>query len=468
MKSRLLHFLGIALAVLVSHAARAQVTLHLTVTPPYYTPLIDPIHAAGTFNTWNESGAVSTMTQNPDGTYSIQFTGTPGQVIEYKYVRGDWARVETQLNGAFQPNRSFTYADGLTLTDTVWNWEDQTGLHTAVGNTHILTIFFNMPQLGRTRQVWVYLPQDYYASTDSFGVLYMHDGQNLFDEVTTAFGTEWSVDEAMVAREDSGYKKLIVVGIDNGGGDRIDEYSPWVNTQYGGGQGDDYIAWLVNDLKPFIDSYFRTRSSRENTGLMGSSLGGLISQYGGLQYQNIFSKIGIFSPSYWFDDSCYVHARLRGHQAPMRIYHCAGGQESGSMLPNMYAMVDTLLANGFSPAELRTVSKADGQHSEWFWAREFPEAVKWLFQDLATERLTALSQDARIVPSLVDGQFRVVQTSDLGGCLHLQVVSMAGVIVLDRDIVAGELVDCGEWVSGMYTAKIASGAGTVFQKFVVR
>jgi predicted alpha/beta superfamily hydrolase len=460
--------LCLVLTVLASQIIQAQVTLHLTVTPPYYTPLIDPIHAAGTFNGWDENGAISEMTQNPDGSYSIQFTGTPGQVVEYKYVRGDWARVETQLSGAFLPNRTFTYANGLTLTDTVWNWEDQTGLHTAVGNTHILTVSFNMPQLGRTRQVWVYLPQDYYASTDSFGVLYMHDGQNLFDEVMTAFGTEWSVDEAMVAREDSGYKKLIVVGIDNGGGNRIDEYSPWVNLQYGGGQGDDYMAWLVNDLKPFIDNYFRTRSSRENTALMGSSLGALISQYGGLQYQNIFSKVGIFSPSYWFADDCYAHVRLRGHQAPMRIYHCAGGQESGSMLPDMYAMVDSLLANGFSTSELRTVSKSDGQHSEWFWAREFPEAVKWLFQDIVTGAVDALSPVAQIVPTVVEDNFRVLQTGNIGGWAHLRMFSLAGTLVLDRDIVVGEPLGCSGWASGMYVAEIATGAGTMFQKIVVR
>ncbi len=178
-----------------------QATLHLTVVPPYYTPLIDQIHAAGTMNGWQETGGISQMTPNIDGTYSISFNGTPGQLVEYKYVRGDWARVETQLNGAFLPNRSFVFANGITVTDTVWNWEDQLGLHTAVGNTHILTIAFNMPQLGRTRQVWVYLPQDYYVSSDSFPVLYMQDGQNLFDEVSTAFGTEWAVDETMVARE---------------------------------------------------------------------------------------------------------------------------------------------------------------------------------------------------------------------------------------------------------------------------
>lgn len=446
----------------------SQTTLHLTLTPPYYTPLIDPIHVAGTFNGWDESSPASAMTQNPDGTYSFQVTGTPGQTVEYKYVRGDWTRVETQLNGAFLPNRSFTYADGLTVTDTVWNWDDQLGLHTAVGNTHILTIEFPMPQLGRTRQVWVYVPQDYYVSTDSFPVLYMHDGQNLFDEITTPFGTEWAVDEAMVAREDSGFRKLIVVGIDNGGLSRLDEYSPWVNPQYGGGEGSEYMTWLVNDLKPYIDGYFRTRRTRENTGLMGSSLGGLISHYGGLQYQNVFSKIGIFSPSYWFDDSCYVHARLRGHQAPMRIYQCAGGQESPSMLPNMYAMHDSLLAHGFSPGELRTITKADGEHGEWFWAREFAAAVKWLFQEQVVGTEVALDEEVRILPSIVEDKFRVHCDRKFDSVVQLCIVSLAGVKVHEQKLRLGESVDCSSLAPGIYVVRIELEEGVCFRRIVVR
>jgi predicted alpha/beta superfamily hydrolase len=445
-----------------------QATLHLTVVPPYYTPLIDPMHAAGTMNGWQETGGISQMTPNIDGTYSISFNGTPGQLVEYKYVRGDWARVETQLNGAFLPNRNFVFANGITVTDTVWNWEDQLGLHTAVGNTHILTIAFNMPQLGRTRQIWVYLPQDYYVSSDSFPVLYMQDGQNLFDEVSTAFGTEWAVDEAMVAREDSGYKKLIVVGIDNGGGNRIDEYSPWVHPQYGGGQGDEYMNWLANNLKPFIDSYFRTRSSRENTGLMESSLGGLISFYGGLQYQNVFGKVGIFSPSYWFDDSCYVHARIRGHQAPMRIYHCAGGQESTDMLPDMYAMEDSLLVHGFSPNELRTVAKSDGQHSEWFWAREFPAAVKWLFEDVQLATTPAASFNVQIVPSVADTEFQILSDQKLGARATIRIYGANGAVVQESEVVFGEKINCSRWTAGMYWVRITAGEQVFCRRVVVQ
>lgn len=446
----------------------AQMTLHLTLTPPYYTPLIDPIHAAGTFNGWDEAGNASKMTQLPDGSYSIQFTGTPGQMVEYKYVRGDWNRVETQLNGAFLPNRSITFVNGATVTDTVRNWEDMLGLHTAVGNTHILTVDFPMPQLGRSRQVWVYVPQDYYQSSDSFPVLYLHDGQNLFDEVTTAFGTEWAVDEAMVAREDSGYRSLIVVGIDNGGGSRIDEYSPWVNPQYGGGQGDAYMDWLVNDLKPFIDGYFRTRRGRENTGLMGSSLGGLISQYGGLAHQQVFSKLGIFSPSYWFDDSCYVHVRQQGHQAPMRVHQCAGGQESTSMLPKMYAMRDSLLANGFSPSELRTVTKADGQHSEWFWAREFPAAVKWLFDEgaLAVEP-GETGLELEVVPSVVGEAFRLLSPGRAGEVVDVQVLSLTGAVVMARPMRIGEWVECGSLPAGMYLVRAELDGQACLRRMVV-
>ena len=92
-------------------------------------------------------------------------------------------------------------------------------------------------------------------------------------------------------------EQCIVVGIDNGGADRLNEYSPWVNAQYGGGQGDEYIEFLVSTLKPYIDANYRTLPGRNTTGIMGSSMGGLISMYGFSERQDIFAKAGMFSPA---------------------------------------------------------------------------------------------------------------------------------------------------------------------------
>jgi predicted alpha/beta superfamily hydrolase len=461
-------FALLALLLGFSLGPAAQATINLVVYPPYYTPLIDPIHVPGDVNSWDPAGGSSRMVQQLNGSYSISVQGTPGQPLAYKYARGAWTRVETNLNGSFRPNRSFVFQNGITVQDTVWNWEDLVGWHTAVGFTHILTMDFPMPQFNRTRRIWVYLPQDYKSTLDSFPVLYMHDGQNLFDEVTTAFGTEWAIDESMEMLQDSGYRPAIIVGIDNGGGNRIDEYTPWSHPQYGGGDGEAYIDWLVQDLKPFIDSMFRTRSGRNETGLMGSSLGGLVTLYGGLQYPNTFSKLGVFSPSFWYADSCYTHAADQGHQAPMRVYLLAGGQESTAMVPDMLAMRDTLLGNGFSSTELRTVVKSDGQHSEWFWAREFPEAFKWLFADLVTKTQPALvTQRVRIVPSIIKDSFSLHAVNGFAGAAYVRLFDLNGQQIFHVDMRLGQVVSMPRLAAGTYLAEIVLEDRTWRQKVVV-
>ena len=132
----------------------------------------------------------------------------------------------------------------------------------------------------------------------------MHDGQNVFD-AATSFAGEWNVDDSLSIMQMNGDSGAIVVAIDNGGQYRLDEYCPYNNPTYGGGQGDLYADFLVSTLKPAIDSAFRTRPDRLNTAIAGSSVGAYIALYAGIKYQNVFSKIGSFSPAYWFEDSIY-------------------------------------------------------------------------------------------------------------------------------------------------------------------
>ena len=157
---------------------------------------------------------------------------------------------------------------------------------------------FTMPQLGRERRIWVYLPPEYEASTQSYPVLYMHDGQNLFDK-SASYDGEWEVDETLNQLFAGGETEgIIIVGIDCEPECRRDEYSPWERTLIEqGGEGDDYLDFLVNNLKPYIDKNYRTLPDREHTGIGGSSMGGFISLYGGLKYQEVFSKIAAFSPA---------------------------------------------------------------------------------------------------------------------------------------------------------------------------
>lgn len=153
-----------------------------------------------------------------------------------------------------------------------------------------------MPQLDRNRKIWLYLPPDYSTSTKNYPVLYMQDGQNLFDNATS-FAGEWQVDETLNSLFAGGDYGAIVVGIENGGGERLNEYSPWNNPSYGGGLGDQYVAFLANTLKPYIDANYRTRPEPQFNALIGSSMGALISTYGATEFPNIFRKVGSLSPA---------------------------------------------------------------------------------------------------------------------------------------------------------------------------
>jgi predicted alpha/beta superfamily hydrolase len=205
----------------------------------------------------------------------------------------------------------------------------------------------------------------------------MHDGQNLFDAFYS-FAGEWGIDEALNILAGSGNQKCIVVGIENGGTHRINEYSPWINPSYGGGEGDKYIKFIIETLKPYIDSVFRTLPDRKNTGIMGSSMGGLISFYGGLKYQETFGKIGVFSPSFWFSQSCFTFAEQTPKKYDMKFYFLAGGQESG-VAQNCKNIMNLLKNSGFQDDELFLKEVPSGQHSEWFWKQEFPAAYQWFF-----------------------------------------------------------------------------------------
>ena len=256
-------------------------------------------------------------------------------------------------------------------------------IHTAAENVSIISEDFYMPQLDRNRRIWIYLPKDYELSKKKYPVLYMHDGQNLFDDFYS-FAGEWEIDKSMNSFFDQDIKTVIIVGIDNGGTERFSELSPWISSENWGGKGDLYASFIAETMKPYIDENYRTLSDRKNTGIMGSSLGGLISFYAGLKYQDIFSKIGIFSPSFWVSESCFAFAAETGKQYDMKMYFLAGGNEGyENVIENCEKMIKTLKKIGFSDEEMLLKSVASGKHNEAFWRQEFPDSFRWLFNDYA-------------------------------------------------------------------------------------
>lgn len=359
----------------------AQLTIKVTDVPDN-TPATASIYIAGTVNNWDPGNANYILTNNNDGAYEITLN-IPAGTIEFKFTRGSWPTVEGNANGGFLPNRTLTYNGGQQLAQlTIQSWEDLgTGGGTTEENVSILSYDFYMPQLDRYRRVWLYLPPDYDDSGKRYPVLYMHDGQNVFDP-STSFAGEWEVDESLNELFNNGDDGVIVVAIDNGGANRINEYSPWVNPQYGGGQGDEYAEFIVETLKPYIDEHYRTLTDRHNTGIMGSSLGALISMYAAIEYQEVFGKAGIFSPAFWFAPECYTQVTTTGKEQDMKFYLLAGQLEgNGSVVTDLNNMRTTLLNAGFTNNEIFYITHSDGQHSEWYWAREFPDAYEWLYAD---------------------------------------------------------------------------------------
>lgn len=271
----------------------------------------------------------------------------------------------------------------------------------------IETFNVTIPYTGLPRRIWVCLPRGYDDSTKDYPVLYMHDGQNLFDPSTSYAGVTWEVDETIdkaVAKGES--EGVIVIGIDNASVDgnetvgRLDEYSPWVNTELKammsagipgdvGGYGDKYAKFLVEVLKPMIDTKYRTLADRANTGVAGSSMGGLISLYIGLVYDEVFSKIGAFSTAVWFkQDEMLKLIHEHGPDTDSKWYLDIGTEETSSdevanfnqiYLDGTMAVYDALLEVGVKEACIKLVVDEGAEHKEEAWARRFPEAFRWLY-----------------------------------------------------------------------------------------
>lgn len=368
-------------AFFLSSSAIAQLVVVVDAIPAN-TPPDASIYLAGEINDWNP-GDTDFIFEEVDGLLMLDLPENTPATFEGKLTRGDWPSAEGNQGGGYIPNRNFNFSGTDTVHITVLSWEDLGGSPTDLPpNVITLSNDFYMPELDRNRRIRLFLPTDYDDTNLDYPVLYMHDGQNLFS-AQEAFAGEWEVDEALLNFESEGYTGAIVVAIDNGP-ERIEEYTPWANPNYGGGDGAAYIEFIVNTLKPHVDENYRTLSGRENTGIMGSSLGGLISHYGGMKYQDVFSKVGVFSPSFWFTDDIYEFTTTEAHQADMKFYFLAGGQESESLEQEVIDMTEDMMAAGFTEEELNFKFVSNGQHSEWFWAQEFPDAFEWLYMSETT------------------------------------------------------------------------------------
>ena len=252
-------------------------------------------------------------------------------------------------------------------------------ISTASKNVSIIEQEFVIPNLNNiSHKIWVYLPPNYAETSKRYPVIYMHDGQNLFDNATSYIG-EWEVDETLNNLYKKTGKGFIIVGIENGGEERINEYTPWKHEKYGGGKGAIYIDFIVQTLKPYIDATYRTKKQAKHTGLIGSSLGGLISYYGGLKYPTVFGKIGALSTSFWFSNEVENFTKQNAQTKQVKLFLLVGGKEGENMVLDTQKTEKLLLEYDFKSKNLTSKITPDGNHNEEFWKSEFLEIVTWLY-----------------------------------------------------------------------------------------
>ena len=337
-----------------------------------------PIYISGNFNNWELKNEKFLLSKMSNKEYELRWPTDVKipKILEYKYLKGGWESVELDRYGNKIENRRIVNPRGE-ICDFVSRWRFE-GLAFNKDYLPILDVIrghYEIPQMGKHRRICALLPFDYEESDKSYPVLYMNDGQNLFDDAAP-FGN-WAVDQKLAILAEFGYNDVIVITIDHGERDRATEYSPFFNWRWGKGEGNLYLKFVTQTLKPYIDNHYRTMPDRVNTGIGGSSLGGLISLYSGLRYPNIFGKLMVFSPSLWITPKIFLKAINSDRDYPMDVYLYGGGAESATML----AHVDKLKIALKNHPEIvvRTSIDPQGQHNEFKWGQEFPHAVEWLY-----------------------------------------------------------------------------------------
>ena len=460
----------IFIAFLLGATLNAQVTFKV-IALPSNTPANAQLYIAGSFNNWNPGTAAGILNETIDGAPAItlNISGT----ITCKFTRGDWASVEGDAAGNVIGDRQFTVTPFDTVLISILSWEDlggNTSGGTALPSVSVLSQNFSMPQLNRSRRIWICLPTDYQTATQKeYPVVYMHDGQNLFNN-QLSFAGEWGIDETMRDLQLAGDRGAIIIGIDNGGAERLNELSPWVNSSYGGGLGEAYTDFIKFTLKPYVDANFRTLPDRLNTAIAGSSMGGLISMYAAVRYPETFGKAGILSPAFWFSDS--LNTWLNGVTIPsqIRTYFVAGTTESSSMIPSINQVKNTLLQKGIIDTNIRVVSKTDGQHSEWFWRREFPELYKWLFRsENTTTSILPLNQlSVKIQPCPFNEHLEIFFPNLER--YTIQISDITGKIVMTADSIVSESLKLhtNYLQAGIYTIQVFNQKGERFQQKLIK
>jgi len=384
-------YLTIALISLYSSLSVGDDSLSVIVTPPHDYNANDSVHIVGNFNDWSISGKQAYPLSYLDGKLVTDIPNNQQDLI-FGFVRNlDWQSVPSRESGN-------ALCQFLYLKDSANHqveveipaWKDdkpkKEAAHTVTGNVQVIKNFA-IPQHNRTTNLRIYFPPSYNDNKQqNYPVLYMLDGQNVFDSAT-AYSDEWLVDESLerliFADE---LNELIVVAIDNGPR-RWNEYNPWDYKSWNKqtkelGEGKKTIAFITQTLKPYIDKNYRTQAEANSTGLAGSSLGGLMALYGAMDHDDVFGYVAAFSPSLAIENMegnnvLFEALKQKKQLGNVKIYVDMGKVEYGSY-QQVEHLQQLLLDSGITRENLKLVKDDIGRHCELDWAKRFPAAITWL------------------------------------------------------------------------------------------
>ena len=323
---------------------------------------------------WNPS--VKQMNYQGNNIWETGISLQEPVVLQYKYTLGSWNREALSASGGVLPNHVLVVQHDTLVMDTVMKW--RSAANSVKGN---IKYHQSMKAEGlKDRDIIVWLPPGYDSTNKRYPVLYMQDGQNLFDASTSAFGTEWRADETADSLIRNGLiPPVIIVGIYNTS-DRSDEYLPWKKNAA-------YKYFLVHKLKGFIDSTYRTKKDPANTMIGGSSAGGILAFMMVWEYPRVFSKAICMSPAFVSPDGFkdkfdYVTTVRQGEQKPKKVFFYIdnGGRDLDKLLqPGVEQMISALTFKHYRGGkDYVFIRDEEATHNEAAWAKRFPYALKRL------------------------------------------------------------------------------------------
>lgn len=331
------------------------------------------MQAIGNWNPGNKK-----FTKESDGSWVFSFTMPKAAQLEFKFTKGSWSQEAANSDGTVPGNTFVDIVRDTVLEYKICCWSKNGGTTSFKGQITGKVEYIKGIGEGNIlpRDIIILLPEGYESSSERYPVLYMHDGQNIFDPATVGFGIDWQVDEALDSLTRQGkVEKMIVVGIYNSINRRLEySHSPL---------GEEYMNFVVKNVKPFIDAKYRTKPEREFTSTAGSSMGGLISFMLLWERNDIFSRAGSFSPALKIDVYDYVKI-VKSTATPKRnfkLYIDNGGKGLEAKLqPGIDEMIATLEELGYmSGVDFITFFDVEAEHNESAWAKRIPNFLMKMF-----------------------------------------------------------------------------------------